>query len=392
MSQATSEGYRLLHRDLSALSYSDLAAFLALNMRETELYDYKYDFPKDGAILAKTLAAFANTAGGVLLVGVAQDKNTGGPWKVVGVDGSENELIERVRQIALRNVFPALPIEAKAIPIPDGQKAAGRLVLVVRVHASPQAPHVMVDTNAIYVRTGDISHPEKFPELRWLEHLQVRRREPEGKRSQLWDESLGLAQSYAAAEAAKSLWWLIVAVSPTYPFNDLKGERDVRQTMSELIGDSVPCPSGAIRRHVFAVAEQGRGVEFTRLHATGFVFHARAFPSSFQMLAGQWLAEQLASDWRLGAKTLRKLGWSGHASIRAELRNVLGRRLDPTVSFQSVVNDITVEEQVLAPEMMSEEGYTAAGRLLDRLIWGMGHIGYGLEQAVGVMTHELSRQ
>ena len=96
--------------------------------------------------------------------------------------------------------------------------------------------------------------------------------------------------------------------------------------------------------------------------------------------------EQIAADWRLGARTLRKLGWAGHASIRVELRNVLGHRFDPTVSLQSVVNEVTVEEQVLASEMMNQEGYTAAGRLFDRLIWGVGHTGYGLKHAVKVMA------
>jgi len=374
------------------VSYRDLVAFLALKMRETELYDYKHDFPKDGADLAKTLAAFANTAGGVLLIGVAQDKDTGGPSAIRGVDGGENASIERVQQIALRNVFPALPIEAKAILIPDGEPSAGRCVVIVRVHASPQAPHIMVDTNAVYVRTGDISHPEKFPELRWLEHLQARRREPEEMRKRLWDESLRFAQLYASAEAAKSIWWLIFASSPTYPFEHLASEREVRQTMSELMAESAPCPGGAIRRHVRPVPDHGRGVEFTRLHATGFAFHASAFPSSFQMPGGQWLPEQIAEDWRLGAKTLRKLGWSGHASIRVELRNVMGHRFDATVSFQSVVNDVTVEEQVLASEMMNQEGYTAAARLLDRLIWGMGHIGEVSAHAVRVMTHVLTQR
>jgi hypothetical protein len=144
MSQAISEGYRLLHRDLGEVFYPDLVAFLGLKMRETELYDYKREFRKDGADLAKTMAAFANTSGGTLLIGVSQDKNTGEPSDVVGVDGGENALIERVQQIALSHIFPALPIEAKAIPIPDHRPGAGRRVVIVRIHASPQAPHADV--------------------------------------------------------------------------------------------------------------------------------------------------------------------------------------------------------------------------------------------------------
>src|ERR1700682_2989172 len=46
------------------------------------------------------MAAFANLEGGTLFSGVAQDKDTGGPSTVVGVDGMENALAERVEQIA----------------------------------------------------------------------------------------------------------------------------------------------------------------------------------------------------------------------------------------------------------------------------------------------------
>jgi len=392
MSKATSEGYRLLHRDLSEVSYADLVAFLGLKMRETELYDYKHDFPKEGADLAKTMAAFANMSGGTLLIGVAQDKNTGGPSDVVGVDEGENAAVERVQQIALRHIIPALPIELKAITIPHGEPAAGRRVVIVRAHESPQAPHAMADTNAIYVRTGSISHPEKLAELRWLEHLLERRRSREQARIDLWNDSVALAEAYARAEASKSIWWFILATSPTYPYGGLKPERDVRAIMSELVGDAIPCPGGVLRRNVSADSE-GRGIEFIRIHQAGFVFRAWAFPSSFKPMSGDWLVELVAQGWQLGAKVLRKLEWSGHVTVRAQLQNVAGRVLDPLMpESRSVVNEVIAEAEVLAPEMLNpESGVLAATRLLDRLIWGMGNVGYSFEVVQKWMTDKLSR-
>ncbi len=99
--------------------------------------------------IARTLAAFANTSGGTLLIGVADD------GKIVGVP-SEFREVSKVEDATDRFVQPALTVSYETLT-PDG-----RTVLIVTVSESNEKPHYVIDEAAkrtIYVRAKDKSVP-----------------------------------------------------------------------------------------------------------------------------------------------------------------------------------------------------------------------------------------
>lgn len=99
--------------------------------------------------IARTLAAFANTAGGTLLIGIADS------GKIVGV-ASEFREIDKIEEATDRLVEPSLSVTYETLA-PDG-----RLVLIISVPGSDEKPHYVVDEagkRTIYVRTRDKSMP-----------------------------------------------------------------------------------------------------------------------------------------------------------------------------------------------------------------------------------------
>ncbi|GAB4045623.1 AlbA family DNA-binding domain-containing protein [Spirosoma litoris] len=99
--------------------------------------------------IARTLAAFANTSGGILLIGVADN------GKIVGVT-SEFREIEKIEYATNKLIEPELSISYETIA-PDG-----RLVLVISVTESDEKPHYVLDDSGkrtIYVRAKDKSVP-----------------------------------------------------------------------------------------------------------------------------------------------------------------------------------------------------------------------------------------
>ena len=81
--------------------------------------------------IARTLMAFANTKGGVILFGVDDDRT------VVGV-GSEKEEIEMIRIAGSMHVDPPLDPEIEIVPY------RGMDVIVVSVDESDRKPHELV--------------------------------------------------------------------------------------------------------------------------------------------------------------------------------------------------------------------------------------------------------
>lgn len=99
--------------------------------------------------IARTLAAFANTSGGILLIGIADD------GKIRGVS-SEFKQVEKIEDATDRLIQPALSVSYETLS-PDG-----RIVLIVTVPESTEKPHYLIDDSGkrtIYVRAKDKSIP-----------------------------------------------------------------------------------------------------------------------------------------------------------------------------------------------------------------------------------------
>ena len=61
----------LWYKQLDTIAYADIDAFCTRNIPEGLRLDYKREMPTD---LAKLVAAFANTLGGLIILGVEAEK------------------------------------------------------------------------------------------------------------------------------------------------------------------------------------------------------------------------------------------------------------------------------------------------------------------------------
>ena len=99
--------------------------------------------------IARTLVAFANTSGGTLLIGVADDGT------ITGV-ASESREMHRIEEATDRLADPALSVTYETMS-PDGRK-----ILIINVDESVEKPHYALDEmgkRTIYVRAKDKSVP-----------------------------------------------------------------------------------------------------------------------------------------------------------------------------------------------------------------------------------------
>lgn len=141
--------YPLGVTDLSDLAIGkiDLAALKRLIAAgEAGGVERKAEMPQDA--LASSAAAFANTSGGWLLVGVRDDGSIAG-WAPPGNAHIHDYLRER-----LRHVIDPLPgFDAQLLQTPDGT------VGVIRIPASPLRPHVLRGKGVIYEREPGGNRP-----------------------------------------------------------------------------------------------------------------------------------------------------------------------------------------------------------------------------------------
>ena len=129
--------------------------------QEGYLLDFKAAW-SDSAL--KTVAAFANTFGGLLLVGVSEQQ--GRADQLAGVAAQRQELKTSIASSIASNISPTPPYEVRDLAFPDG---SGRHLCIVRVRKGNRL-HLLTKKGEppVYVRNEDESRPANAAELQAL--------------------------------------------------------------------------------------------------------------------------------------------------------------------------------------------------------------------------------
>jgi hypothetical protein len=140
----------LFTKRISEVQFDDVNNFFNLKLREDLRLDYKADFPSDPAQL---IIAFANTAGGIILIGIKANKTTNIPEAILGVPLTAG-LEEKVTDIAMSRIRPPIAPEVKVCSYKSQADIpqADRAIVVIRVSQSEMSPHSDVHNNAIWIR------------------------------------------------------------------------------------------------------------------------------------------------------------------------------------------------------------------------------------------------
>lgn len=140
----------MLKKPVSEISFNEVVEFCNEAHGEGVQIDYKKDFPSNG--FAKHFAAFSNTRGGIIIIGVEEDRKSGIPVSWTGVVKDAKQ-IEKIHQAA-SNVEPIPSYEVHATDEVDG-----KCFVLIRINEGDKTPYYVQNDFNIWVRTGNISNP-----------------------------------------------------------------------------------------------------------------------------------------------------------------------------------------------------------------------------------------
>ncbi|HUU44338.1 MAG TPA: ATP-binding protein, partial [Acidobacteriota bacterium] len=170
-------------KPLTELEYADVEAFCTGSpLPEGPLVEYKSGFPDK---LEKSIASFANTYGGVIVMGVHAPSPSNTPCLPIEGMDHDTGIEERITEICLCNIFPPVIPDVRVLKIPE---KSGKCVTVVRVHDSLIGPHAIDKNSRVYVRVNSVSHPIQLADLDRVRWLHDRRERAISLRQQLHAE------------------------------------------------------------------------------------------------------------------------------------------------------------------------------------------------------------
>ncbi len=144
----------LYTKKIEEITYQDVIDFCEEKHRESIHLDYKREI--NNASLPKTMAAMANTWGGVIIIGV-EDKDSTPELPVQGI-AYKKGLRERINNIVLGRITPPIFPE---VQICSDEKEENALI-VIRVPQSDTTPHAIKDNTKVYIRTDTSNEPEEL--------------------------------------------------------------------------------------------------------------------------------------------------------------------------------------------------------------------------------------
>lgn len=192
---------------LSAVTFADVEEFCK-KWSEGIRVEFGGTSTKD---VAKAVAAFSNTMGGVLLLGVTEDKHGKAIFPIAGMP-LEPGLEDAIMQSCVTGVYPSVVPEIKIVPL---EADASKCVAIVRIEESTFAPHAIQSKTRVYIRTGSQSNPVDYADMDRIEFMLHRREKSESLRADLLNRARKRLSRLLNLKVGVPL--LELSLSPSYP-------------------------------------------------------------------------------------------------------------------------------------------------------------------------------
>ncbi len=199
-------------KPLSQIEYPAVEAF-CYTFGEGARVEYKSEMIKD---IPKIISAFANTLGGIIVIGVEADKIQN---KVISINGisTKTGIEESILDSSLNGIYPSIIPEVKILDIPD---KGDKILVVIKVHESVEAPHAIQNSTRVYIRTGSITQPYEMAEIDRIKYLLDRREKPLKLKEKLKQRAYKRISNFVSGSKI-DVPYIYVGILPVFPYQPL---------------------------------------------------------------------------------------------------------------------------------------------------------------------------
>ena len=185
-------------KPINELSFEDVVEFLKQGIAENTMLDYKFLLPKNNEKFAKTIAAFANTMGGTIILGV-KDENDKPVYPFTG-QNFHAKIRPQIESIIQNYIDPLVFVDIATCKNPR----TGNMFVVINIPQSNLTPHLVGDLKRAYIRTGQSSRPEVIVHPDKLPWLLDNRRKSQNLRHILLDKAQAHFNNFLIAQNFKT--------------------------------------------------------------------------------------------------------------------------------------------------------------------------------------------
>ena len=372
-------------KPINEIEFEDVKAFCDEQIEENRRVEYKKAFSSkdEKKQIAKEISAFANTHGGIILVGVGE-KDRKPKLPIDGIDYVKG-LNEKVTSIALKNIYPPVFPEIQVCEFGDTLEKA---VVVIRVQESDETPHTVENTTGIYVRVDSQSEPQRAPfeEIEWLMNRRkkaVENRERLLRRAEERFNNQPTKKNFNAFQSVS-----VIPVFPHAPLVVLENLSDIADKSKVSVHNcDFPLTSQYKTAHESIVYDSvyESFLNYTEINLFGLIFSKQSlWGSDNEKKVNLFeIAHMVEGVLRFSLNLYEKIGYRGLISINLSLEGITGgfltnpssiiwsEDIEQPLGSSDFDDSITLERKITVREL-SERFDEIVKDLFNEFLWSFG--------------------
>lgn len=180
----------------------------------------RVEYKQEIAHIPKIVSSFANTLGGIFVIGAETDEMNKVKFPIHGMP-KQNGIEEQILQSALTGIYPAVIPEVVIIDVPN----SNNIVVVIRVDESIQAPHAIQNSTRVYIRVGSITQPYELTlaDMDRIAYMLKRREDSQVVAQQILNRIEERTETLCATDNPN----LTVIIRPVFPYQSVISTADL---------------------------------------------------------------------------------------------------------------------------------------------------------------------
>ncbi|MDR0953264.1 MAG: ATP-binding protein [Elusimicrobiota bacterium] len=360
------------NKAINEITFDDVAAFLKQQVPENTTLDYKLILPRDNEKFAKTIAAFANSMGGTVIIGVKDEHDKPKP-PFTGIP-FHPKIRGQIESIIQNYIDPIVFVDIATCKDPRSDN----MFVVLNIPQSNLTPHLVGKLKRAYVRTGQSSSPEVIVHPDKLPWLLDNRKKSQNLRRILSDKAEAHFNNYLRAQnktpesalAAASL--LLTPLYPQAPYLDYKDLPNLLKSIRlDKEGNTFPPSGGDIKTVQDGIVSTLSASGTLELNSYGLMFYKTALADENKYLDPLKFFEDTILFFKLAAKFYAKLGYISPLMLRLKMANARGVKVKTQQGDKTILEDYIRLDRDIWPSDLQNNLTNFTHNLLADFAWAI---------------------
>lgn len=352
-------------KPINELSFEDVVAFLKQNIAENTMLDYKFMLPKNNEKFAKTIAAFANTMGGTIILGVKDENDK--PIPPFNGQPFHAKIRPQIESIIQNYIDPVVFVDIATCKNPHNNN----MYVVINIPQSNLTPHLVGDLKRAYVRTGQASRPEAIVHPDKLPWLLDNRKKSQSLRHILLDKAQAHFNNFLIAQNLKTNQLTAAfTLIPLYPQTPSINYKDLPKLL-----EKIKLPNFALD-HEISTVQDGiivkKGQFSTiELNSYGLISYRTLLNPQDESVDLRVVFKDIVLFFKLASNFYKQLGFISPLLERMHIINARGAMVKTSKETKQIAEDFIRFDKNIDPLTLHNDLAKTCSSLIEELAWSL---------------------